>query len=106
METIIDKKYGREDKFEPVTEFPFGYYVWNIGRHNFPHERCVPLCKDGYNPEPWMRNVDMKSLKYIMVDSEELALHILKEAGRKGVDRERFYEMVRHFGGAKANVAV
>ena len=71
METIIDKKYGRTDRFEPVTEVPFGYSVWNIGRHNFPHEKCVPLCKLGKN-----------------------VYKFLKEAGRKGVDRDRFYEIV------------
>jgi len=94
MKTIIDKKYGREDRFEPVTEFPFGYEVWNIGRHNFPHEKCIPLCKDGYNPEPWMRNIDLSSLKYIVVESEELALRILNEAIQHGVNRKRFYEIV------------
>lgn len=94
MKTIIDKKYGREDKFEQVAEVPFGYFVWNIGRHNFPHEKCVPLCKDGKNEFDWQRNIDINSLKYIEVESEELALRILKEAGRKGVDRERFYEIV------------
>ena len=94
METIIDKKYGRTDRFEPVTEVPFGYSVWNIGRHNFPHEKCVPLCKLGKNVYKWQRNIDPDSLKYIVVESEELALRILKEAGRKGVDRDRFYEIV------------
>ena len=94
MEKIIDKKYGREDVFEPVTEFPLNYEVWNIGRHNFQHEKCIPLCKDGYNPEPWMHNIDLNSLKYIVVESEELALRILDEAIRHGVDRKRFYEMV------------
>ena len=94
METIIDKKSFRTDRFEPVTEFPRGYLVWNIGRANFQHEKCVPLCKLGFNPDRWSRNIDIKSLKYIEVESEELALRILKEAGLKEIDRQRFYEIV------------
>lgn len=93
-EVIKDFKWGRVDIFEPVEEIPEGYFVWNICRQNFPHERCVPLAKDGVNEEPWQRNIDPTSLKYIMVDTEDIALRILKEAGRKGVDRERFYEII------------
>ena len=94
METIIQTNgYGRVDKFEPVTEVPFGYFVWAIGRHNFKHERCVPLAKDGKNEYDWQRNIDPNSLKYIMVDSEELALKLLDEAVRHGCNRERFYEL-------------
>ena len=96
MKTIIDKKWYRTDRFEPVEEVPQGYFVWNIGRQNFPHERCVPLAKDGINQEPWQMNVDVENLKYIEVETEELALRILKEASRKGVDRERFYEIVNN----------
>ena len=95
METIVDKHWYRTDVFEPVTEFPFGYVVWNIGRGNFPHERCIPLCRPGYNEFAWQRNIDVDSLKYIMVETEELALRIMKEAGRReDVDRDRFYELV------------
>ena len=94
MKTIIDKTWYRTDVFEPVTEVPFGYFVWAIGRQNFPHERCIPLAKLGFNKEPWQRNIDVKSLKYIMVDTEDVALQILDEASLKGVSRERFYEIV------------
>ena len=94
MEKIIEKRSYRTDVFEPVTEVPFGYSVWAIGRHNFQHEKCVPLAKDGHNEYDWQRNIDTKSLKYIMVDSEELALRLLDEAIRHGCDRERFYEIV------------
>lgn len=94
MEKIIEKRSYRTDVFEPVTEVPFGYSVWAIGRHNFKHERCVPLAKDGHNEYDWQRNIDTKSLKYIMVDSEEIALRLLDEAIRHGCDRDRFYEIV------------
>lgn len=94
MERIIDKKWYRTDIFEPVTEVPFGYFVWNIGRRNFPHERCIPLAKRGQCDYDWQMAVDVKRLKYIMVETEELALRILEEASRKGVSRDRFYEIV------------
>jgi len=94
METIINKKWNRTDVFEPVTEVPFGYFVWNIGRKNFPYERCIPLAKDGHNEYEWQRNIDPTSLKYIEVATEELALRILKEASMRGCDREKFYRMI------------
>lgn len=90
MHVIKDTKYGRVDTFEPITQIPTGYSVWNIGRQNFPHERCIPLAKEGEKKY----YVDLSSLKYIMVDTEKLALRILKEAGYKGVDRKRFYEII------------
>ena len=91
MEKIIQTNgYGRIDVYEPVTEVPFGYSVWAIGRHNFKYERCVPLAKEGKEKY----HVDISKLKYIMVDSEELALRLLDEAVRHGCDRDRFYEIV------------
>lgn len=95
MHIIKDtNKYGRVDTFVPTTDIPAGYFVWNIGRHNFPHEKCIPLAKEGKKQYDWQMPVDLSSLKYIMVDTEKLALRILKEAGYKGVDRERFYEII------------
>jgi hypothetical protein len=91
MEKIIQTNgYGRIDVYEPVTEVPFGYSVWAIGRHNFKYERCVPLAKEGKEKY----HVDISKLKYIMVDSEELALRLLDEAVLHGCDRDRFYEIV------------
>jgi hypothetical protein len=92
MEKIVDKSYFRTHVFEPVTEVPFGYSVWAIGRENFQHERCVPLAKEGNEKY----HIDPNSLKYIMVDTEELALAILKEAIIHGVDRDKFLKMVRN----------
>lgn len=46
MKTIIDRFFNVPTHiYEQVTEFPYGYEVWNIGRKNFPHERCIPLAK-------------------------------------------------------------
>lgn len=91
---IIDVKRYRTDVFERVEEVPHGYSVWNIGRQNFPHEKCVPLCRPGYNEYEWQRNIDVDSLKYIEVETEELALKLLSEASWHGCDRERFYEII------------
>lgn len=102
MEDIIDKSYGRTDVFKAVTEVPVGYFVWNIGRHNFPYEKCVPLAKRGTAEYDWQEPVDISSLKYIKVDSEETALKILDEAARRGCDRDKFYKIV---GSAKQSVA-
>ncbi len=80
-------------RFEPVDEFPSGYEVWNIGRKNFPHERCIPLARDKKSEYDWQCLIDPTTLKYIVVETEELALRILKEASRRGIDRKRFLEM-------------
>lgn len=90
METIIDKKFGRTDVFEPTTEFPDGYVVWNIGRANFPHEKCIPLARliGEYR-------IDLNSLRYIKVETEETALRIIAESYKRGIrDRKRFYEIL------------
>lgn len=97
MKTIVEKNWLRTDVFEQVTEVPDGYFVWPIGRQNFRHERCVPLAKDGKNEEEWQCNIDVTSLKYIEVASEELALRLLDEAIRRGCDKERFYEIVNEY---------
>ena len=97
MKTIVEKNWLRTDMFEQVAEVPDGHFVWAIGRQNFRHERCVPLAKDGKNEEEWQCNIDVTSLKYIEVASEELALRLLDEAIRRGCDKERFYEIVNEY---------
>lgn len=91
---IEDHKYGRTDRFEIVSEWPNGYQVWNIGRANFPHPFYIPLCKLGYNPEPWMRNVDTNSLKAFKCESEEVALKCLKKASQNGCDYEDYLKII------------
>ena len=84
-----DKKYyGRTDVYEIVDEYPKGYIVWNIGRHNFPHESYVPLAKPLEDC-----HINPTTLKAIKVKDEETALLILKEASRRGVDEKRFKEL-------------
>ena len=86
MRTIFDGMHY----FEDVTEVPDGYFVWNIGRHNFPYERCVPLARNGKSKYL----VDTRFLKYIEVPTEEIALTIIREAKRKNVGKRRFYEIL------------
>ena len=76
--------------FNQVEEIPMGYFVWAIGRHNFPFEKCVPLAKHG---DLGKYSVDVNSLKYIEVESEELALRLLKEAVMHGCDRNKFIQL-------------
>ncbi len=85
MKTINDGGYV----FEVVNEFPNGYKVWAIGRENFKHERFIPLCEvDEYY------NINPDSLKCLEVESEALALVILKQAVKTGVNKSKFNKIV------------
>lgn len=77
--------------FTKVQEIPFGYFVWAIGRQNFPFEMCVPLAKQGNDGE---NSVDVDTLKFIEVESEELALCLLKEAVMHGCDKDKFTKLI------------
>lgn len=91
---IIDRYFDREDVYEVVNEWPRGgYFVWNIGRSNFPHPGYIPLCREGSLPY----HVDMKNLKALYVGDEALCLEVLKEAGYHGCDEDKFYEIKSRF---------
>lgn len=94
MKQIIDNSYFPTRKYEVVEEFPQDYIVWPIGRSNFQYEYYIPLAKPVKSEYDFQANIDPFSLKCIKVKSETLALQILKEAVRKGVDRKRFGEIV------------
>lgn len=94
MRHIIDMYNFPTRKYEVVEEFPKGYIVWAIGRRNFKYECYIPLAKPIKGEYEFQANIDPLSLKCIKVDSETLALQILEEAVRKGVDRNRFLEIV------------
>lgn len=87
-------RWNNTCQFERVEEIPFGYSVWAIGRHNFPFEKCVPLARVG---ELGKFSVDLKRLKYIEVETEELALTILHEAIMYGCDRDKFIELTKKY---------
>lgn len=95
MQTIIDKFFNMPTHtFEQVTEFPDGYVVWNIGRQNFPHERCIPLAKPLAISGDMKYHIDPNTLKYIEAETEELALQVIEEAKRHEINRKRFYEII------------
>lgn len=77
---FISASNNRSDVFIKVDEWPEGYYVWPIGRHNFQFEGWLPLCKDGKCEYGWQRNIDTKHLKAIKVKSEKVALRCLDAA--------------------------
>ena len=76
MEKIINKEWYRTDEFEIVDEWPDGYFIWNIGRENFPYPEYIPLAKSGNLPH----HVDLSSLKAFKAPSEEIALKCMQAA--------------------------
>lgn len=86
MERIIDKKWFRTDEFEIVTEWPWDYIVWAIGRENFPHPGYLPLAKPAQN-EHFVR---LDTLKALYVGDEALCLAALDEAIEHGCDEDKF----------------
>ena len=94
----MEKNIIKDDRheFEIVESFPDGAFVWNIGRHNFPHECYVPLAfLDTSFPD--LCHVDVKRLKAIKVKSEEIALYIIDVAHCKTVDKKEFEEIIKSF---------
>ena len=94
MEKNIIKDNGRE--FEIVESFPDGAFVWNIGRHNFPHECYVPLTFLDTSFSD-LCHVDVKRLKAIKVESEEIAIYIAGVAHWKTIDKKEFEEIIKSF---------
>ena len=92
----IDKKehlcsVTRTDKFEVVQDFIKGTVIWNVGRENFNFKGYIPLVNvdDNYN---------VVGTKYALkVDSEELALYLLREANFGTIARDKFNELVEKF---------
>lgn len=83
-------------EFEIVESFPDGAFVWNIGRQNFKHECYLPIAfLDTNFPDPY--HVDVKRLKAIKVESEEIALHIIEVAHWQTVDKKEFEEIIKSF---------
>ena len=91
MKKNIIKDNGRE--FEIVESFPEGAFVWCIGRQNFKHECYLPLAfLDTSYDDPY--HVDVKRLKAIKVESEEIALRVLDIARRETVDIDKFLKIL------------
>lgn len=94
MEKFVDDNgWGTVHTFEIVSEFPHDYTIWNIGRRNFPHEGYIPLCVADENCY-----VDLGTLKALKVANEDLALALLKEAGRHTITRKEFFKIAAKTG--------
>lgn len=85
MEKFIDGSYV----FEKTNEFPDGYEIWAIGRRNFEHKGYVPLCEVDEN-----NNVKRDTLKALKVKDEVLALFLLYEAVKRGVNKKKYNKMI------------
>lgn len=76
---ILSDDYGKDDVFRVETDInklPLGYVVWNIGRHNFPIESYIPVCR----AEEF--TIDTKTLVALKVPSETVAQDILNKSIR------------------------
>lgn len=82
------KDHWHTDQFKTVETFPNGAIVWNIGRHNFPFPGFVPLA---YPLEDY--RIDRYRLMAIKCKDEKTADRILKEAGRRTINKYSFYEL-------------
>lgn len=77
---ILSDDYGKNDVFRVETDLsklPLGYIVWNIGRHNFPIESYIPVCRAKNEYE-----IDTKTLVAFKVPSEKIAQDILDKSIR------------------------
>lgn len=100
MEKIIDENRYRTDVFEVVDEFPAGYIIWNIGRENFNHECFIPLAQRVSNNKKGLEYYHIKTdtLKALKVESEELALFLMKYAHKvDSVNSSNFDQIVKEF---------
>lgn len=94
MKKFVDNNgYGTTHTFKIVSEFPNGYIIWNIGRRNFPHDGYIPLCvaDESYH-------IDPNTLKALKVANEDFALFLLKEAGKRPIDREKYFKLATKAG--------
>lgn len=97
MERIVDTGWwGRVDEYEVVEEFPCGYVVWNIGRHNFQHKGFVPLAKQDPNCK---YRVLLDGLKALKCKDEYEALYIMSKAseGSKSIDIIEFNRIMEEY---------
>jgi len=95
MENIIDKNfYGSIRVYKYVKECPYNYSVWPIGRQNFRHPCCIPLCKPDNSGNPY--HIDAEKLLYMKLPSERIAREILHEASLRGVDSIMLEYLIKH----------
>ena len=66
-----------------ISEVPYGYVVWNIGRHNFPLRGYIPMCRMNKAHEDDY-SIDITSLCAVPCQSEKQALEIMNESTKHG----------------------
>ena len=66
-----------------ISEVPYGYVVWNIGRHNFPLRGYIPMCRMNKAHEDDF-SIDINSLCAVPCQSEKQALEIMYESTKHG----------------------
>lgn len=76
--------------FDVVDEFPNGYEIWAIGREYFDFEGYIPLCEVGKD-----YSVNTDTLKALKVKDETLALALMDEAIKKGVNKNKYNKMIK-----------
>ena len=89
IQLIMEKFNDGNYVFETTNEFPDGYEIWAIGRRNFKHKGYVPLCEVDES-----RYVKRDTLKALKVKDEALALTLLYEAVKRGVNKKKYNKMI------------
>ena len=89
IQLIMEKFNDGNYVFETTNEFPDGYEIWAIGRRNFKHKGYVPLCEVDES-----RYVKRDTLKALKVKDEALALTLLSEAVKRGVNKKKYNIMI------------
>ena len=77
-----------------ISEVPYGYVVWNIGRYNFPLRGYIPMCRMNKAHEDDF-SIDINSLCAVPCQSEEQALEILKKSTREGT--KTVYDLIKEY---------
>lgn len=76
--------YGEKFTYEITNHFSVGYYVWNIGRQNFPIAGYIPIYTDGIHIKD--------SLKALYV-GDDISDYIIKQAQYKPFGWDEFCEL-------------
>lgn len=66
-----------------IKEVPLGHLIWNIGRHNFPLDKHIPMCRYA-NPNTDDFSIDPNDLYAVPCESEEQALALMDKAIKTG----------------------
>ncbi len=90
--------YGKTRKIRIVDEFPIGYYVWSIGRMNFPFEGHIPVVRKADDPF----HIRPETLTSVRMD-KELADFMLDYAHYKEIGYFEFLDLKKQFSIWKRN---